>query len=214
MRITGGNTRTNRKTRFCPKNRNAFFITPVHPLIRQAASFFATESLSYVHLYVHADELPQGDYPVSIFAWDYVGGHSSFKLMPVCENRQLANMLPTLIMDAESSDYDGQIDPDWWKKLEALHIEMWKDNVQKHKREVEQYAAFKRESLRSSYRNQELVLKRRIAEAQNPKIIMMRERQLMNVTQKYEQRIAKIDLQAKNADIHTTLIAHGIITVR
>ena len=76
------------------KNRTAFFVTPVHPLVKQAAFYFATNKLVYIHLEYYSDEIPAGDYPMSIYAWDYVGIRSNFKLVAICEEPRIAAELP------------------------------------------------------------------------------------------------------------------------
>ena len=58
------------------------------------------------------------------------------------------------------------------------------------------------------------MLERNIAEALDDRIAVMRRSELENATQKYNQKVAEIESQIAKADIHTTLIANGVITVK
>ena len=42
----------------------------------------------------------------------------------------------------------------------------------------------------------------------------MNELQLCNATQRYQQKVSEIEAKIAKADIHTTLIANGVITVK
>lgn len=196
------------------KNRNAFFITPVHPLVKQAAAYFATSDLAYIHLEYPSDEIPAGDYPMSIYAWDYVGVRSNFKLVAICQNEKIAMELPEYILTAAAVDFDGHVDPDEWDALEGQHIRLWRQEKEKHIQSTRQIANFKLESIKNNYRNRKLVLERNIAEAIDERIATMRKSELENASQKFNQKVAEIEAQIAQADIHTTLIANGIITVK
>ena len=196
------------------KNRNAFFITPVHPLVKQAAAYFATNNLVYIHLEYHSDNVPANDYPMSIYAWDYVGVQSNFKLVAICNEPQIEAELPEYILTASAVEYSSKLSSDAWDSLEKQHISMWQSEKEKHKQTTSQIASYKLESLRNNFHNQKIVLERKIAEAVDERIATMRRSELENATQRYEQKVAEIQEQIKKADIHTTLIANGVITVK
>ena len=196
------------------KNRNAFFITPVHPLVKQAAAYFSTSELAYIHLEYPSDEIPAGDYPMSIYAWDYVGIKSNFKLIAICQNEQIKMELPEYILTASAVNYEANVDESTWDALEEEHVSMWRQEKEKHIQSTRQIANFKLESIRNNFRNRKLVLERNIAEAIDNRIATMRKAELENATEKFEQKVAEIEAQITRADIHTTLIANGIITVK
>ena len=196
------------------KNRTAFFITPVHPLVKQAASYFATNKLVYIHLEYYSDEIPVGDYPMSIYAWDYVGIRSNFKLVAICEEPRIAAELPEYILTAAAVDYSSKLKPEAWDALEEHHVRMWQAEKAQHTESTRQVARYKLESLKNNYRNRKLVLERKIAEAGDERIATMHRSELENATQRYQQKVAEIEAKIAKADIHTTLIANGVITVK
>ena len=196
------------------KNRAAFFITPVHPLVKQAAAYFATNKLVYIHLEYYSDEIPSGDYPMSIYAWDYVGIRSNFKLVAICEEPRIAAELPEYILTATAVKYSSKLKPEAWGALEECHVRLWQTEKAKHTESTRQIARFKLETLKNNYQNRKLVLERLITEAIDDRIAVSRRSELENATQRYQQKIAEIEAKIAKADIHTTLIANGVITVK
>ena len=196
------------------KNRNSFFITAVHPLVKQAAAYFATNELVYIHLDYHTDAIPKGNYPISIYAWNYVGIRTNFKLVAVCQNEDLAAELPEYILTAKATDEFADVATADWGALEEKHVRLWQEEKRQHVVSTQQVANFKLESIKNNFRNQKLVIERRISEAVDERIIVMLRSQLENATQKHEQKVSQIQSQISTADIHTTLIANGIITVK
>ena len=59
-----------------------------------------------------------------------------------------------------------------------------------------------------------MVLERKIAEDDDERIATMHRVELENATQRYQQRVSEIEEKIATADIHTTLIANGVITVK
>lgn len=196
------------------KNRNAFFITTVHPLVKQAAAYFASNQVVYIHLEYHSNEIPAGDYPMSIYAWDYVGLRSNFKLVVVCEDARLEVVLPEYILTSSSVTYTTEVPQDCWRTLEERHIALWFEEKQRHIESIRQVAVFKLESLKNNFNNRKSVITRKIAEAKDSRIETMYKSELENASQKYEQKVSEIETQIARADIHTTLIANGVITVK
>ena len=66
------------------QNDGVSFITAIHPLVKQAAMHYATNEVSYINLKSASDIIAPGKYPLAIYAWNYVGINSRFKLVPVC----------------------------------------------------------------------------------------------------------------------------------
>ena len=196
------------------KNRTAFFVTPMHPLVKQAASYFATNKLVYIHLEYYSDEIPAGDYPMSIYAWDYVGIRSNFKLVAICEEPRIAAELPEYILTAAAVDYSSKLKPEVWDALEEHHVQMWQAEKAQHTESTRQVARYKLESIKNNYRNRKLFLERKIAEAGDERIATMHRSELENATQRYQQKVSEIEAKIAKADIHTTLIANGVITVK
>lgn len=196
------------------KERNAFFITAVHPLVKQAAAFFATNKLVHIHLEYYSDEIAHGDYPMSIYAWDYTGVQSNFRLVAICDEPRIASELPEYIITASAVNYPSKLKGNVWDSLEEEHVRQWQEAREQHASATRQAASYKLESLKNNFRNRRIVLERKIAEAEDERIRTMHRSELENARQRFELKVSEIEAQIARADIHTTLIANGVITVK
>ena len=196
------------------RERKAFFITPTHPLVKQAAKYFATNKTTHVHLKYTSDDIPAGKYPFSIYAWNYVGIQSSFKVVPVCENSAVSDELLNIIQEANCSTTAPSVRQDTWASLEPLHISLWQKEREQYLANVQSTANYKLESIRSNYSNRKRNLEQKIRDAFEEKILRMYKSELQSATENYNDRVSDINSRISRADIHTTLIAHGIIDIR
>lgn len=195
------------------KERKAFFVTPMHPLVKQAAKFFATNKTSYIRLKYYSDELPVGVYPFAIYAWTYVGIQTSFKVVPVCGNDLIAKEMINILQEAETSTDNKAVDKNTWKPLDSIHIALWQFEKEKYLNDVKNTANYKLESISSNYRNRKRNLEQKIRDAFEEKILRMYQSELQNATEKYNAKVLEINDRTSRADIHTTLIANGIIEI-
>ena len=196
------------------KEPKAFFITPMHPLVKQAAQYYATSKVSYIHLDYFSEDLPEGTYPFSIFTWSYVGLNPMFKIVSICENELLAAELTDILQEADTSPARGTTDKAMWAALEARHIALWQQEKNKYLAGIQNTANYKLESISSNYRNRRRSLEQKIREAFNEKIRRMYQSELNTATEKYQAKVDEINSRASRADIHTALIANGIIDVK
>ena len=193
------------------KERKAFFITPVHPLVKQAARYYATSNVSYIHLEYYSDELPEGTYPFSIYAWSYVGLNPMFRIVPVCGSDLIAAELTDILQEAETSPIHSTVDKGMWAGLEGRHIALWQREKESYLASIQSTANYKLESISSNYRNRKRTLEQKIRDAFEEKIRRMYQSELNTATEKYQVKVAEINDRASRADIHTALIANGII---
>lgn len=196
------------------KERKAFFITPMHPMVKQAAKYYATNNVSYIHLDYYSDSLPEGTYPFSIYTWNYVGLSPMFRVVPICENDLIAAELTDILQEAETSDAYGTVDKAMWAGLERKHIALWQHEKETYLAGIQSTAAYKLESISSNYRNQRRTLEQKIRDAYDEKICRIYQSQLNTATEKYQIKVDEINDRASRADIHTALIANGIIEVK
>ena len=196
------------------KDHKAFFITPMHPLVKQAAKFFATTSVSHIHLEYYSSDLPEGTYPFAIYAWNYVGLHPMFKVVPVCENALVCAELTEILQEAETATTAVQVPTNTWEGLEGKHIALWQAEKQKYITEVQGTANFKLESITSNFRNRKRTLEQKIRDSFEDKITRMYQSELTTATENYQNKIAEINERTDRADIHTALVAHGIIEIK
>lgn len=195
------------------KDKNTFFITAMHPLVKQAAMFFAVNAPAYVSLSYSSDSIPKGEYAFSIYAWNYVGVRSRFRLVAVSENDVVSNEIIEILTSGSAgspvkSDFTAR-----WKALEAKHISMWTKERQECIEDANLSASYKLGSLESNFKHRKRGLEQQIKEAYDENIIRMKQSELENATERYEAKVASIKQQIAQSDIHTTLIANGVIRI-
>jgi hypothetical protein len=76
------------------RERNAFFVTSMHPLARQAAMYYTTNETAYINLEYASEDIPSGTYHFSVYAWNYLGLNPHFRLVTVCEMMLLPRSFP------------------------------------------------------------------------------------------------------------------------
>jgi len=196
------------------KERKAFFITPTHPLVKQAAKYFSTDKTSYIHLEYHSDNLAEGNYPFSIYAWNYVGIRPSFKVVLICSLPEISKDIFSIIQDSTVITGEFQGNQDTWAELEPKHFACWQEEKAKFYAKVQEIANYKLQCLGDNYRNRKRSLEQKIHEAADEKIRRMYSSELESATENYNSRVSEINTRKSRADIHTTLIANGIINIR
>lgn len=196
------------------KERKAFFITPMHPLVKQAAKYFATNETSYIHLEYFSDDLPEGSFPFSIYAWSYVGLHPMFKVVSICDNDSIADELTDILQEADTAMNPVTVSKDTWVKLEGKHVLLWQAEKQDYIVNIKNTANYKLESINSNYRNRKRTLEQKIRDAFDEKIRRMYQSELSTATENYNNKVAEINDHTSRADIHTSLIANGMIDIR
>ncbi len=196
------------------KDRKAFFITPMHPLVKQAAKYYATSQISHIHLEYYTDDLPEGTYPFSIYAWSYVGLNPMFRVVPICENEMISMELTDILQEADTSTQSITVDKGTWSGLEGRHIALWQQEKKSYLAGIQSTANYKLESISSNYRNRQRTLEQKIRDSFEEKIRRMYQSELNTATEKYQIKVDEINDRAARADIHTSLIANGIIDIK
>ena len=195
------------------KDKNAFFITAVHPLIKQAAVHFSVYAPAYVNIRYATDTIPYGEYAFSIYAWNYVGTRSRFKLVAVSENDVISNDFIEILLGGVAGLPEKKNFDERWKSLESNHVALWTKERQDFLEEANLSVTYKLGSLESNFLNRKRALEQQIQEACDENLRRMKQGELENATERYEAKAAEIKRQAEQADIHTSLVAHGIIHI-
>ena len=194
------------------KERDSFFITPMHPLARQAALYFSGNETAYLHLHHYSKEIPAGEYLFSIFAWKYTGFTTYTKLVTVCENETVMNELPYILEESDHVEKKttGAYD---WTALEDRHVQMWLNDRETHKRDVQTTITFKLESLANTHRNRIRSLEQQVRDAFDDNIRRMRQSELESAQENYSRKAGAIKDSAEKAEIYTTLLVNGVLTI-
>lgn len=194
------------------KDRDSFFITAMHPLAKQAAEYFTGSETSYLCLRYFTKQIPAGDYIFSIFAWKYVGFNTYTRLITVCRNEMVANELPFILEDAVNVNDKAEGTYDW-SALEDTHVQMWLAERETHKRNVSTTLTFKLESLANTHRNRIRSLEQQVRDAFDENIRRMRQSELETAQEQYERKVSVIKEAADHAEIYTTLLVNGVISI-
>ncbi len=195
------------------KKRDNFFITAMHPLAKQAAAYFASNEQAYIRLQYATENLPSGSYHFSVYAWSYVGINPHFKLVVVCDDDVIASELPDILQEAQSGAAAVKMQPSDWDMLERKQVKLWMDEKAEEIKEAENTSTFKIESLSNNFRNRKRSLEQKIIDTSSESIRRMYTSELESATESYEIKVAEIRKKIDQTDIHTTLIANGILEV-
>lgn len=198
---------------YASKDRSASFITSMHPLVKQAAMYFAVNAPTYIGIKYNSDDLPKGEYVFSIYAWRFVGEKPHFRLTPICENDAVADDFMDIIQSGISWEPDGGKYESRWNALEEKHIRLWKTERDKNTEAAKVSASYKLESLANNARAKRKALEKQLAEAVDEKYIRMKQGELENAEERYQARVERIRHQIEQADIHTDLIANGVMRI-
>ena len=194
------------------KDRDSFFITAMHPLAKQAAEFFAGSETSYLRLRYFTQQIPAGEYIFSVFAWKYVGFNTYTRLITVCKNETVANELSFILEEAVNINEEAKGSYDW-SPLEDIHVQKWLAERDKHKQDVNTTVTFKLESLANTHRNRIRSLEQQVRDAFDENIKRMRQSELETAQEQYERKVSAIKEAADHAEIYTTLLVNGVISI-
>lgn len=195
------------------KKRDTFFITAMHPLAKQAAAYFASNEQAYIRLQYATEDLPGGSYHFSVYAWSYVGINPHFKLVVVCDDDVIAAELPDILQESQSGAAAVKMQPSDWDALEKKQVKLWMDEKAAEIKEAENTSTFKIESLSNNFRNRKRSLEQKILDTSSESIRRMYTSELESATESYELKVEEIRKKVAQTDIHTTLIANGILDV-
>lgn len=195
------------------KDKNAFFITNSHPLVKQAAMHFSLNAPVHISIRYSSDSIPAGEYAFSIYAWNYKGTKAKFRLVTVCENDMVENEMLEIIHTGSSETTDSADLDARWQSLEEKHINLWLEARKLNAEEVRLAAAYKLQSLRNNYNTKKLSLEQQLREATEERIIRMRQSELETANERFESKVKSIEREIEQTDIHTTLIANGVIRI-
>ena len=194
------------------QNRDSFFITAMHPLAKQAAGYFVHKDLAYLNLRYFSDSIPEGTYLFSVFAWKYNGFNSYTRIVAISENETVSAEFPDILENANSIVTTSNKEYDW-SSLENQHVSRWMQARDEHKKDVNNVIIFKLESLANNHRNRIRFLQQQMNDAYDESIRRMRMSELETVQASYERKVNEIKAMSEKADIYTTLLINGSVTV-
>ena len=195
------------------KDRDAFFITAMHPLARQAAAYFSAGDVNHISLRYVSDDVKAGKYHFSVYAWKYVGLSPRFRMVVVCDDDSIVSELPQIIQESQSDEKLRDYQSSDWDALEKKQIDLWMKEKQDVLANAESTSSFKIESLSNNFRNQKRSLEGKILDTNSESIKRMYMGEMEAAEEKYRIKMKEIRDQVEKTDIHSTLIANGILEV-
>lgn len=195
------------------RHHEAFFITPMHPLSIQAASYFRHEKTVHIKARYSEVGMRSGSYRFSIYAWRYTGLNEHTRLVAICEDEALSSSIAEILRVSSNIETSDGIDDSSWEELEAKQFALWRAEREKAIADARAVCAYRKESLRDSHNNLRLSLTRRIESVTDPAIIRMYQSQLENATIDFNSKTEAIDAALASSDVHSDLLANGIIEI-
>lgn len=185
----------------------------MHPLVIQAAAYESNELPCEVGVSISTDELPAGDYEFLIYVWKYVGLRPDIRLVAVSENPIVQKNILSYIQYSSEYEYDDAGHETVWDAMDRLHYGKWQAEKAVYTEDVRNECEYRLERLRHSFNQREAIFRNMIKNAEDERIIRMRQSQLDKLTADFEAQQRKIDETVKRVDIHTNLQVKGILHV-
>ncbi|MBR0128680.1 MAG: DEAD/DEAH box helicase family protein, partial [Neisseriaceae bacterium] len=196
-------------------DKKTHFISPRHPLIRQAVNFLNTHDNALEKpvsfLKVSSDIVPAGDYPFAVYSWLYQGYRSDFKLKMICENQALTQHLEKLLEQAQ--DYVSgslNIDDHIKERLEKQQKALYDAELQDYKKDAEKIIAFKKEQLEKSAERRIAIYENNIQQAKNEKYKKGEQTKIDNLQQQPAEKCKELDTQLQHTALNANPIAFGV----
>jgi ATP-dependent helicase HepA len=193
----------------------AAFITPVHPLVRQAAQSLDLRKRMATAIQVQDDELPTGTYPFALYQWQFRGMRDDLAIRAVAQSSDVAERLTNLLAQGKSVD----LDPNSWlddatvAALEDAHYLLWSEAKAEHEEWTRRRAQYQQQSLATSHRARMALLTDQLGQATNQNIQRMRTAQIANAQADFDLRSRELEQSILEADVLPDLIALGIVHI-
>ena len=198
----------------CAKdNRNAAFLTQMHPLVIQAAAYESNELPCEVGVTISTDELPAGDYEFLIYVWKYVGLKPDIRLIAVSGNEVVQRNILGYLQYSSEYEYEDGPHTSVWDAMDKLHYEKWQAEKTAYIKDIREECEYRLDQLRHSFNQREAVYRAMISNAEDERIIRMRQSQLDKLIADFEQQKKKLDDTVTRVDIRTNLQVKGILHV-
>jgi ERCC4-related helicase len=196
------------------ERRDLLFVTPTHPLARQAAQVVEPAVPVVCNLQAQTDQLRPGRYPYAIYRWRKLGLKEDFSFQPVCGDPELSGRMLDLLESAQSP---ASPVPDITKEeesaLEQAHYHLWLDTRAAHMEQVVQMAHSRMASLDTTHRARLALLEEQRDTATDFRIRRMRDSQMEAAQRDYERRAAELKQALEQGDILAEAVAFGILMI-
>jgi ATP-dependent helicase HepA len=195
------------------ERRDIVFITPTHPLARQAALSIEPSVPLVCSLLAKTNAVPPGRYPYAIYRWRKIGLKEDFLLQPVCCIPELTSHMLQLLETAQNDDSASPITSDEEQEIEKAHYHQWISARSEHIEEVIEITRARTSSLNTSHAARMAILEEQRDVAVDARIRRMRESQIESAKQDYERRLGRLRKAAEQGDIVAEAVVFGTLTL-
>jgi len=196
------------------ERRDVVFITPTHPLARQAAQAIEPATPLICNLFVESGDLKPGRYPYAIYRWRKLGLKEDFTFQPICTNRELMPQMLNLLESAKHHEVTPTISKAEEQELERAHYFLWTNARASHIEEVTEVARSRMTSLETSHAARLAQLEEQRDTALDARIRRMRESQIETAKRDFERRADDLKNAAQQGDIIAEAVAFGVLVAR
>jgi hypothetical protein len=196
------------------QNPKAALITPLHPLVRQAAVSFDAGQRVITTLKVQTREAPAGRYEFSVYQWRFDGIREDLVLKPIAISPTVTPRLDRLFEKATDTTPDNRTDGLSSTVRDALdvhHHALWSEARTQHQQRTRDLVAYRRESLSTSHQARLALLQEQLTQATDEKLRRMRRSQIDAAQADYERRVQELDRAMERVDIIAEPVAYGVL---
>jgi hypothetical protein len=194
--------------------RDVSFITPTHPLSKQAAESMEPSSALTTYSEVYAKDIVEGTYPYAIYRWKKIGIKEDFTFQLVCNDDTMADRILTLLELATTAKNSEPVPKAIEESLERRHYGQWNDQRAAHIEQISQYSSAKLHSLEASHAARLALLEDQRDNATHVNISRMRQGQIEAAIREFESRKRELENAKERADIVAEPVAFGVLTIR
>lgn len=196
-------------------NRHAQLLTPVHPLMRQAAKSLDESRNAEIHLTLKDSKLPKGLHSFAVFQWELIGLRRDLNIVAVAMEEEINAKLLDLLQSAStfSSEEDRSLTSAQVSELETRHHQMWSAALAAYRKQITQLAQFKQTSLTASHKGRMSLLEEQLSSATEDRIRRMRQAQIDAAKRDYEEHSEELKRASEQADITTERVMTGTIEI-
>ena len=195
------------------EDRSVTFVTPTHPLARQAAKSLAPSSTLSCSVLAKSSSVAPGRYPFAIYRWKILGVTESFSFQPVCESEEHAKALLGLLEGATASQDASALVIAEEERLETIHYRVWMSSRSEHIESVTRSAGVRLASLKASHDARVGLLQEQRDQASDARIRRMKEGQLEAANRDHERRRSELERVGGQADIVAEAAVLGVLYV-
>ena len=193
-------------------DHNLTHVSINHPLVKQAAAAFSNTKTMFIAVSV-SGQYPPGEYPFSIYSWDYQGYRPERKLITVCDNDEIKHDVFDILKTGSKTTIDSQKYESAWSELEGKLIPLWKEERKKYEEITKQTATTKLASLTNSYTARLKLIEQTIEDTIDPNIRRMKQQETANVLKQFEEKKQEINDILSRIDILSSLVLNGVVIV-